>query len=268
MIDPQTFGAELAAIVKAATAPLLAQIEELKAAAAPLIERVDRLEKELAEIPEGRPGEPGLQGEPGPPGEPGKPGDKGTDGIGLADISIDDQGQLVASLTSGETKALGKVVGDVGPAGKDGIGKEGPPGKDGIGLAGAIIDRDGELVVTLTNGEAKKLGPVVGKDGHGKDGDDGIGFEDLSFETDEAGRAVAKFQRGDLVKTVRLPGIVDRGVFKADGEYLRGDAATFGGCLWIAQKDAPEGKPGEGDAWRLAVKKGRDGRDHEAKKVL
>lgn len=37
-------------------------------------------------------------------------------------------------------------------------------GQDGIGLAGALIDRDGNLVVTLTNGEAKVLGPVVGKD--------------------------------------------------------------------------------------------------------
>src|SRR5690606_10089999 len=35
-------------------------------------------------------------------------------------------------------------------------GNPGADGKDGIGLAGAIIDRNGELVVTLTIGEAKR----------------------------------------------------------------------------------------------------------------
>jgi len=38
-------------------------------------------------------------------------------------------------------------------------------GQDGIGLASALIDRDGNLVVTLTNGAQKELGPVVGRDG-------------------------------------------------------------------------------------------------------
>jgi hypothetical protein len=52
------------------------------------------------------------------------------------------------------------------PAGEKGMdGKDGADGKDGVGLAGALIDRDGSLVVTLTNGEVKSLGSVVGKDG-------------------------------------------------------------------------------------------------------
>lgn len=209
MIDPKTFGEELAAIVKAATAPLIARIDEMQEEAEKTAARIGELENALAAIPSG------PQGDPGP------------------------------------------------------AGKDGEKGADGIGLAGALIDRDGQLVVTLTNGEAKQLGPVVGKDGErGNDGSDGFGFEDLELITDEAGRAVAKFQRGDVVKSIVLPGFVDRGGFKAGTEYLRGDAVTFGGCLWIAQKDAPEGKPAEGECWRLAVRKGRDGRDTEAKKVL
>lgn len=209
MIDPQKFGEELAAIVKAETAPLIARIDQLQEESDRNAARVADLEKALQSV------EPGQQGDPGPPG------------------------------------------------------KDGEKGADGVGLAGALIDRDGHLVVTLTNGEAKSLGPVVGKDGErGKDGADGLGFDDLSFVEDEAGRPVAKFQRGDVVKSVTLPCIIDRGIFKAESEYLRGDAVTFGGCLWIAQKDAPEGKPGDGEGWRLAVKKGRDGRDTEAKKVL
>jgi hypothetical protein len=43
--------------------------------------------------------------------------------------------------------------------------------------------------------------------------------------------------------------------------YRKGDGVTWGGSFWIAQKDAPEGRPGLSDDWRLAVKKGRDGRD-------
>src|SRR5690606_31793518 len=43
-----------------------------------------------------------------------------------------------------------------------------PPPKDGVGLAGAMIDRDCALQVTLTNGELKNLGKVVGE--NGKDG--------------------------------------------------------------------------------------------------
>lgn len=209
MIDPQKFGEELAAIVKAATAPLIARIDQLQEEAARNAARVADLEKALQSV------------EPGPQG-------------------------------------------DLGPQGRDG-----EKGADGVGLAGALIDRDGRLVLTLSNGEAKELGPVVGKDGErGKDGADGLGFDDLSFVEDEAGRPVAKFQRGDIVKSVTLPCIIDRGIFKAESEYMRGDAVTFGGCLWIAQKDAPEGKPGDGEGWRLAVKKGRDGRDTEAKKVI
>jgi hypothetical protein len=38
-------------------------------------------------------------------------------------------------------------------------------GIDGVGLAGAIIDRDNNLVITLTDGTAKNLGPVCGRDG-------------------------------------------------------------------------------------------------------
>lgn len=51
---------------------------------------------------------------------------------------------------------------------------------------------------------------------------------------------------------------IDRGVFREDGEYWRNNAVSFGGSLWIAQKDHPEGKPDASDDWRLAVKHGRD----------
>jgi hypothetical protein len=52
------------------------------------------------------------------------------------------------------------------------------------------------------------------------------------------------------------------GVWKADVRYGEGAAVTQDGSLWIARAIAPPGeKPGDSDAWQLAVKRGRDGRD-------
>lgn len=44
-------------------------------------------------------------------------------------------------------------------------GEQGNCGRDGVGVAGAIIDRSGVLVLTLTDGTTRDLGMVVGKDG-------------------------------------------------------------------------------------------------------
>jgi len=50
------------------------------------------------------------------------------------------------------------------------------------------------------------------------------------------------------------------GVFK-DGEiYPENCMVTFGGSCWCAKRETGD-KPGTSDAWVLAVKKGRDGKD-------
>jgi hypothetical protein len=151
-------------------------------------------------------------------------------------------------------------------------------GKDGIGLAGALIDRHGALVVTLTDGTTRDLGPVVGKDvdhqvivglveakvaalPKAKDGTDGFGFDDLNVEHDGERGFVLRFLRGDRTKefSFALPVVLDRGVWRGGG-YKSGDAVTWAGSLWIAQKDT-DTKPDSGEGWRLAVKRGRDGKD-------
>ena len=77
------------------------------------------------------------------------------------------------------------------------------------------------------------------------------------------GEATAlKFAREgrERVFELRTAVVIDRGVYRA-GEYLSGDAVTYGGSLWIAQRDTHEA-PGSGSKdWRLAVKRGRDGKD-------
>ncbi|MCS9316341.1 hypothetical protein N0711_06630 [Pseudomonas aeruginosa] len=97
-----------------------------------------------------------------------------------------------------------------------------------------------------------------------KDGRDALPLECFDLALGEDGRTVTvKMQAGDIVveKSVRIASVIDRGVFSAEKSYEQGDGTTYGGCYWIAQKDAPEGVPGGSADWRLAVKKGRDGKD-------
>lgn len=93
-----------------------------------------------------------------------------------------------------------------------------------------------------------------------RDGVDGMGFDHVEHTHDGERRGCWLMVRGDQVKEFpyRHEAIIDRGVFKEGSPYERGDAVTYGGSLWIAQKDDPEGKPGLSDDWRLAVRKGRD----------
>lgn len=98
-----------------------------------------------------------------------------------------------------------------------------------------------------------------------KDGRDAIPLDSFDLTLSEDSRTLTvKMQAADGVveKSIRVASIIDRGIYKAAGDYEKGDAVTHGGCLWIAQQDAPEGAPGMGGkGWRLAVKKGRDGKD-------
>ncbi|HBP5437202.1 TPA: hypothetical protein L6B65_29990 [Pseudomonas aeruginosa] len=97
-----------------------------------------------------------------------------------------------------------------------------------------------------------------------KDGRDALQLESFDLALGEDGRTVTvKMQAGDVVveKSVKIASVIDRGVFSAEKSYEQGDGTTYGGCYWIAQKDAPAGVPGGSDDWRLAVKKGRDGKD-------
>lgn len=64
---------------------------------------------------------------------------------------------------------------------------------------------------------------------------------------------------GGVEHEMRTAIVLDRGVWRA-GVYQKGDGVTLGGSFFIAQEDTSE-KPEAGNAWRLAVKRGRDGRD-------
>lgn len=218
----------------------------------------------------------GVDGKDGKNGEPGK---DGRDGINGKDGEPGEQG-------------LAGRDGIDGASGRDGVdGKDGSPGNDGKDAPPITREQLAEVLA----GDDSPLHRVVreymlehppepgrdgqpgvpgrdGKDGasgsHGKDGApgvdglDGIGFDDLEFEYDGERTLTLVFVRGDLRKefSFKIPAPMDRGPFKEGSSYETGDLVSFGGSMFIAQRDTTT-KPETSADWRLCVKRGRDGRD-------
>jgi integrin beta 3 len=157
--------------------------------------------------------------------------------------------------------------GEPGERGEKGdAGTDGSNGRDGAGIVDGFINRDGHLIATLSDGTTRDFGEIVGKDGRdgeaGKDGRDGFGFDDMDVNVLDDDRTIElSFRRGDEVKafTLKWPTMIYRGVYSQGKEYEAGDAVTWGGHVWIAERStsAKPDQPGEG--WRLAVKRGARG---------
>lgn len=88
---------------------------------------------------------------------------RGKDGTSLTKAEVDINGELVLTLSNGTTMNVGKVTGERGESGTNGI--DGTNGVDGVSVTGAVINEDGELVVTLSNGESINAGSVKGDTG-------------------------------------------------------------------------------------------------------
>jgi len=140
-----------------------------------------------------------------------------------------------------------------------------PPknGADGVGLAGALIDRNGELVITLTNGAVKSLGKIVGKDGDR--GNDGLSMEAVTRTYDaDAHEVVERWAVGGVAKELRYPaGGIRPGGFWNEGEKtLAMQVKTHDGHAWVALRDTTA-KPSTDNPqdWQLFVRRGTPGRD-------
>jgi hypothetical protein len=191
-------------------------------------ERTAVLEKRIAEL-EAR------------PTEKGEPGDRGADGA---------QGPRGPEGPPGPQAEPGPP----GPQGEAGAqGEAGVRGRDGIGIAGAAITREGELMLTLSDGVVLTPGRV--------DGRDGLSIEDLSVEYDGERTLTLVFSRGERRKDIPImfPWMIYRGVFEPGRSYARGDTVTLNGSLYHCNTPT-EARPGDGADWTLAVKHGRDGR--------
>ncbi len=165
-------------------------------------------------------------------------------------LELDDVAEVIADAVREATEPLAKQIAALEER------------KDAIGVTSALIDRDGNLILTMSDGSTKGLGAVVGSDGApGENGKHGLSAEDVDATILEDGRTVEfSVSQGDTTYIFELafPVPMYRGVY-ADGEsYEKGDMVTWGGSVWHCQADTTE-KPGTDD-WQLAVKKGRDAR--------
>ncbi len=284
--------------------PVEKRLREVEQATADLIQKGDfadlrtALERRIGEVEQvkllpGPKGDPGADGAPGEKGDPGEPGRDGTDAepVLVADVvrelvATEALAPLIDLMVAeavakyfaanpvqhgrdGEDGADGRdgADGERGPQGEKGEpGSNGVDGKDGVGLADALIDRDGALVLTMTDGRAKTLGVVIGRDGAaGADGRDGLSMVDVSRIYDaETHEVVERWTVAGEAKELRYPagGIRPGGFWREGMKCYALQAITHDGALWIAKRDTAARPCLENaDDWQLAARKGRDGRD-------
>ncbi len=151
-------------------------------------------------------GEDGEQGPVGPQGPQGEQGEQGVQGVGVEKVEINDNGELIVTLTNGSNFNCGVVVGQDGEQGEQGeqgpIGPQGPQGDkgeqevQGVGVEKVEINDNGELIVTLTNGSSFNCGVVVGQDGEqGPQGEQGVGVEKV--EINDNGELIVTLTNGE-----------------------------------------------------------------------
>lgn len=251
--------------------PVDKRLREVEQATADLIRKGDfadlrvSLERRIGEVEQVKL-LPGPKGDPGQDAEPVLVADVVKELVTTEVLAplID---LMVADAVAKHFEANPVRDGEQGPQGEPGAtGEKGADGKDGIGLAGALIDRDGELVLTMTDGHTKSLGIVVGKDGErGTDGRDGLSMVDVDRTYDEATHEVVeRWAVAGEQKELRYPaGGIRPGGFWREGLKCHAlQVVTHDGHAWLALRDNAA-KPcleNKGD-WQLLVRKGRDGRD-------
>lgn len=157
--------------------------------------------------------------------------------------------------------------GDAGARGQD--GRDGADGRDGTSPSPEAVAKvmEGDFAKwalafeRMAQATLQRAIDQMPPPKDGRDGRDGVGFDNWEIERDGRGGVHHFYKLGDqVVKEFQTREFIDRGVYRPEEEYLQLNGVTFGGSYWICQKDHPTEKPGDGDQWRLAVKKGRDGK--------
>lgn len=224
--------------------------------------------------PKGEKGEPGEAGPAGPRGEPGEVGPPGADGPAGRDADP----EIVRAMVAAAVQQV--------PVPKDGRdGRDGEPGRDAVHVE--IVDgielgkRYGRNTFAAYGGglvrSFKATDPLSPDTDLERAGWHVVvrGIDDLSIELGEDLRSVhvrCTMTGGKVVeRTLAIPALIDRGIFKGETRYEAGDVVTWDGSMWVCRGVAldvrpgiPSGQPLHEEslaAWRLAVKRGRDGRD-------
>lgn len=256
MNDPIQFAKQVAELVRdqvtRATAPLLERLATLEARPEPPIPKdgssvtvEDVLPALLAALPEPVPGPPGdsvtleqvLAAIPAP-----------KDGTS---VTLD---EVLAALTPRVDETLAAI-----PAPKDGTSVTLDDVKGLVESNMAVWALDFERRAQDILQRAIERVPTP------RDGKDATELADFDLLVDEEARTVTLTMgttEGSKSITRKASWLLDRGVYSAGKAYDRGDAVSWGGNLWIAQVDGTKAMPAEAEPeWRLAVRKGRDGRN-------
>jgi hypothetical protein len=200
-------------------------------------------------------------------------GEDGARGASVMDGDVDDEGVLVLRMSDGRTVKAGLVRGAPGAPGEN--GQAGARGREALEvkiLPGIDESRSyaegicarwrGGVIRSERQTDAVVDGDVVAAGW-------GVLLEGIAEEVEtpvDEGRVIERvttYTSGrSYSRTVKTATPLDRGVWKDDGPYTKGDGVTWSGSWFIAQRDtAPGEKPQNSDAWRLAIKRGRDGAD-------
>ena len=177
-------------------------------------------------------------------------GKDGADGTGITDVSVNDSGELIVTLTSGESINCGSVRGE-----------QGEPGKDGIGISGAEINQEGHLILSFSDGTSLDCGAVVGTDGedgkdgeNGQDGENGIGISGITV--DETGKLLVTLTDGKVIDCGSVRG--EQGEPGKDGIGISGAEINQEGHLILSFSDGTSL-----DCGAVAGTDGEDGKDGE-----
>jgi hypothetical protein len=235
--DPVEFGREMGALIREAVGPLKSEIAELR-----------------SRQPE--------KGEKGDPGQDAPPVELDVSEVVKELLAADGVKQIVGLEVEAYMAENPPQAGKDGePGAKGDPGMDGDKGMDGAGIADLLIDRDGNLTATFTDGRMKALGVVTGKDGSpGRDGKDGADLSALSAEFDDTGLTIHT-AAGPIRKEFELPH--DGGYWSENNRAHRKNAiVTHNGVAFIAKRNTTaEPKTENCDDWRILARKGRDGKD-------
>jgi hypothetical protein len=259
-------------VFEAARGWMAKSVDHLKGMISTLDGRLKALEdREPAK--DGAPGEPGAAGEKGAPGERGEPGpagergEKGEPGPAGKDGAPGDRGE------KGEPGGMGPQ-GERGEKGMDGRdGMEGPAGRDAAQLeilSGIDPERKYQRNVYASHkgGLWRSYRPtdLLGDDAMKAGWEcivNGLDAVDVDLQDDLRTLSITiRHSNGHTVAHRKsMPVVIDRGIWTEGKQYAQGDSVTWNGSVWIAEKESPDGRPGDGVSkdWRLSAKRGDKG---------
>ena len=185
----------------------------------------------------------GIKGDKGDKGDPGDTpfiGENGNWWIGDTDTGIPATGNkgedgLTPFIGTNGNWWIGSTdigIRAAGQNGKDGV--DGKDGQDGIGIANLVINKNGELVVTLTDGTVKNLGKVTGSDG--------VGI--AKMEINSKGELLITLTNGTQLNAGALPVAAESSqtlVYVSLGTAGVSFAGMLGILLFLLKKKKPDG---------------------------